>query len=264
MRVLVLAVVAAVVSVGAAAAADDAKESVEADASTREVAVTSSFTGTEILIFGTVENSIQQSAEAGTYDVVIVLEGKPAPVIVRKKSRVGGLWINTSSMRFAALPSFYAIASTRPVDEFADAALLDANGIGFKHVRMVHAGTGRTDATDPAELEDFKDALIRLKEREDLFVKSDFGVAFIGRSLFRATIALPPNVPVGPLTARVYLFKEDKLLGQSTSHLTLERQGIERYIHDAALSKPLFYGLATVLLGMTAGLTAAFAFARRV
>ena len=238
--------------------------SVEADASTRQVAITSSFTGTEILVFGTVENSVQQSAEAGTYDVVVVVEGQPAPVIVRKKSRVGGLWINTTSMRFASLPSFYAIASTRPIDEFADAALLDANGIGFEHVRMIHAGSGRTDATDPAELAGFKDALVRLKERQHLFVKTDFGVAFIGRSLFRATIALPPNVPVGPLTARVYLFKEGKLLGQYTSHVTLERQGIERYIHDAALTKPLFYGLATVLMAVTAGLTAAYAFSRRV
>jgi uncharacterized protein (TIGR02186 family) len=167
-------------------------------------------------------------------------------------------------MRFAGVASFYAIASTRPVDEFADGAVLDANGIGFKHVRMTPLGSGRMDRTDPAERAGFKDAVLRLKERENLFVQSDFGVTFIGRSLFRATIALPPNVPVGPLTARVYLFKEGKLLGQSASHVTLERQGIERYIHNAAQTKPLFYGLATVLMGVTAGLTAAFAFSRRI
>src|SRR6185312_7140507 len=104
-------ILAGLLSVSSIAIADERKESVEADASTRQVAITSSFTGTEILVFGTVENSVQPSPEAGTYDVVIVVEGKPAPVIVRRKSRVGGLWINTSSMRFAALPSFYAIAS---------------------------------------------------------------------------------------------------------------------------------------------------------
>jgi uncharacterized protein (TIGR02186 family) len=261
MRLLV-PILAGLLSVSSIAIADERKESVEADASTRQVAITSSFTGTEILVFGTVENSVQPSPEAGTYDVVIVVEGKPAPVIVRRKSRVGGLWINTSSMRFTSLPSYYAIASTRPVDEFADPALLDANGIGFEHIRMVPTASGRTDATDATELEGFKQALIRLKERERLFIKSEFGVAFIGRSLFRATIALPPNVPVGPLTARVYLFKESKLPGHYTSHVQLEREGVERYIHDAAFTQPFLYGLVTVLMAVTAGLVAAFAFPR--
>jgi uncharacterized protein (TIGR02186 family) len=121
-----------------------ARESVEADVSTRSVSITSSFTGTEILIFGTVENSQQPSAEAGTYDVVVVVEGTPAPVMVRQKSNVAGLWVNTKGVRFASFPSYYAIASTRPVDEIAEHSLLDKNEIGFGHVRMVPAGSGRT------------------------------------------------------------------------------------------------------------------------
>jgi uncharacterized protein (TIGR02186 family) len=250
-----------VLSLMSAASAEPAKESVEADASTRQVAITSSFTGTEILVFGTVENSVQPSAEAGTYDVVVVVEGAPAPVVVRRKSEVGGLWINTSSMHFASLPSYYAVASTRPVDEFADQAVLDANEIGFEHLRMLPARLGRSGAS-PAELADFEKALIRLKERERLYVRSNFGVTFIGRSLFRATIALPPNVPVGPLVARVYLFKEGRLLGQYKSRVMLEREGMERYIHDSAITRPLLYGIVTVIMAAAAGLAAAVALRR--
>jgi uncharacterized protein (TIGR02186 family) len=242
------------------ARAEAPKEGVEADASTRQVAITSSFTGTEILVFGAVENSVQPSPEAGTYDIIVVVEGLPAPVVVRKKSRVGGIWINTQAMRFASLPSYYAIASTRPIDEIAERAVLDANQIGFDHVRMVPSGAGRMDATDPGELAAFKAALIRLKEEERVYVKSDFGVSFIGRSLFRATIALPPNVPVGPLTARVYLFKDGQMLGQYKSRVMLQREGIERYIHKVAMARPFVYGVTTVLLAAAAGLAAAFAF----
>jgi uncharacterized protein (TIGR02186 family) len=184
----------------------------------------------------------------------------PAPVVVRKKSRVGGIWINTQAMRFASLPSYYAIASTRPIDEIADRAMLDANEIGFDHVHMVPSGISRTNATDAAVLADFKAALIRLKQQERVYVRSDFGVSFIGRSLFRATIALPPNVPVGPLTARVYLFKDGQMLGQYKSRVMLQREGIERYIHDFAMSRPFVYGVTTVLLAAAAGFAAAFAF----
>ena len=79
----IAAIVLLMFAFAAAATAGPAKESVEADASTRQVAITSSYTGTEILVFGTVENSVQPSAEAGTYDVVVVVEGAAAPVVVR-------------------------------------------------------------------------------------------------------------------------------------------------------------------------------------
>jgi uncharacterized protein (TIGR02186 family) len=242
-----------------AAFADAPKEGVEADASTRQVAITSSFTGTEILVFGAVTNSVQPSPEAGTYDVIVVVEGVPATVVVRKKSRVGGIWLNTRSMQFASVPSYYAIASTRPVDEIAEKAVLDSYGIGFDHVQMLTTKSDRRAASDPSALQGFKDALIRLKEREHVYVKSEFGVSFIGSSLFRATIALPPNVPVGPLNAHVYLFRQGRMLGEYSNRVMLEREGIERYIHEAAISQPLLYGLLTVLVAAGSGLAAAFA-----
>ncbi|MEQ1611825.1 MAG: TIGR02186 family protein, partial [Hyphomicrobiaceae bacterium] len=86
------------------------RETVQADVSTRSVAITSSFTGTEIVIFGAVDNSRQTSAESGLYDVVIVLEGTPTRLVSRRKSNVGGIWINTQSVTFEAVPSYYAIA----------------------------------------------------------------------------------------------------------------------------------------------------------
>lgn len=262
MRVRAFVILFGLLSFASVAHARDTQESVEADASTRQVAITSSFTGTEILLFGTVENSVQPSPEAGTYDIVAVVEGVGAPAVVRKKSRVGGLWINTSSLRFMPVPSYYAIVSTRPVDEIANPKILDANGIGFDHIRMVPAHTSWNTQLDPAEVESFKKALIHLKSEERLYVKSDFGVSFVGRSLFRATIALPPNVPVALLTTSVYLFKDGKLLGQTKSRVMLQREGVERFIHEFALNKPFSYGLLTVAMAAVAGLAAAFAFPR--
>ncbi len=243
-----------------AAAVDAPRETVEADVSTRSVSITSGFTGTEIIIFGTVENSRQPSAEAGTYDVVVVVEGTPAPVVVRRKARAGGLWINSSSIRFASFPSYYAIASTRPIDEVSDIAVLNKNEIGFGHVRMMPSGSSRNVATDPAEIAKFREAVIRLKQRDGLYVTADYGVSFIGRSLFRSTITLPPNVPVGALTARVYLLKDRALLSSYRSKVELERAGLERFLHAAAYDAPIFYAAATIVLAALAGMASAFAF----
>lgn len=257
-----LAVVCCGISLATAALAQAPHETVEADVSTRSVSITSNYTGTEILVFGTVENSRQPSAEAGTYDVVVVVEGMPLPAIVRRKANVGGLWINTRSVRFATFPSFYGIATTRPLEEIADANVLETHQIGFSHVRMVPSGSIRWAPQTPEEAEEFRAAAIRLKQKERLFVTNDYGVTFRGRSLFRATISLPPTVPVGPLTARLFLIKDGKVLSQYKSQVAMERAGLERFLHDAAYTSPFYYGLATVLLAAAAGLTAAFVFGR--
>ena len=66
--------------------------------------MTTGFTGHEILVFGAIDNSQQpesrgQDQSGGAYyDVVVVVEGTPYPVVVRRKSDVAGVWINTSSV----------------------------------------------------------------------------------------------------------------------------------------------------------------------
>lgn len=237
-------------------------ETIEADVSTRNVSIEADFVGAEIVVFGTVENSRQPSAEAGTYDVVIIVEGAPEPVVVRKKSSVGGLWVNAQSHRFASLPNYYAISSTRPIYDIAEPDILTKHEIGFEHIRMTPSVQSRTTPSDPDEIAEFRSAVIRLRQRDGLYTRSDYGVAFVGRSLFRASMPVPPNVPVGNLNTRVYLFREGALLGEFKSQVTLERAGIERFLYDNARRRPLTYGIATVVFAVAAGLISALAFRR--
>ncbi len=236
------------------------KESVEADVSTRSVAVTSSFTGTEIIVFGSVEHSRQPTAESGIYDIAIVVDGTPAPVIARRKANVAGLWINADSVRFEKVPSYYAIASTRPIEEIAEPQVLDKYGIGFDSVHMVVAP--KQAQLPPNDVQQFRKAVVRLKQKEQLYQKKETGVAFIGRSLFRSTISLPANVPVGPLVTHTYLFKDGNLLSKHTNHVTLQREGLERFLHSFAFDYPLLYGIFAVLTAVAAGLIASALFKR--
>lgn len=235
------------------------REQVQADVSARTVSVTSSFNGTEIVIFGAVDNSQQPSAESGYYDVVIVVEGVPGRVVARRKNNVAGLWLNTSSITFDAVPSYYAIASTRPIEEIANAEFLTSHGIGFQHLRLTPA-FGQAQAVSSEDLKEFREAVIRLKQKDGLYVEDKYGVAFIGRSLFRSTIELPANVTVGPFTTRVFLFREEKLLSQYSVRLSLEREGLERHLHSFAFGYPTLYGIATVMIAVAAGLIASTVF----
>jgi uncharacterized protein (TIGR02186 family) len=251
---------AAVAAPAASPASPLPREKVEADVSTRSIAVTSGFTGTEIIVFGSVDHSRQPSAEAGYYDVVVVVEGGAAPLIARRKSNVAGLWINTASAAFTSVPSYYAITSTRPLEEIADATILEQNAIGLENVRLTPAAAA--NELTAAELKDYRAAVVRLKEKDELFLRDDYGVAFIGRSLFRSSIELPPNVPVGPLTARVYLFREGELLSTFTTSVKLEREGIELVLYRFAMNYPLLYGIFAVVVAVGAGLLASTGFRR--
>jgi uncharacterized protein (TIGR02186 family) len=235
------------------------RESIQADVSTRNVQVTSSFSGTEIVVFGAVDNSRQQSAEAGLYDIVIIVVGTPTKLVAREKSRVGGLvWLNTDSLAFDSVPSYYAIASTRPLDEITSPEVLKATGIGFEYVPMdlAKSAEGRT----AAEIGAFRAAVVRLKRRERLFTRSDFAVTFIGPSLFRASIEVPANVVVGPFETRVFLFRNGELLSQYSTKLNLERQGLEETLHVLAFRHPFIYGLIMIGIATGAGLLAAALF----
>lgn len=242
------------------AAAEMPRETVQADISTRRVAVTSNFTGTEIVVFGAVDHSRQPNPESGYYDVIVVVEGTPSRLVARRKERVLGLWLNTDSLAFQSVPNYYAIASTRPIEQIASGDVLKAAGIGFDYVPMVLAKGA--EAAGAAEIKQFRDAVVRLKQREKLYSEVDYGATFIGRSLFRASVDVPANVTVGPFETRVFLFRNGELLSRYVARLNLEREGVEQYLYEAAFRFPLLYGLATVLLAMMAGLLASTLFRR--
>jgi uncharacterized protein (TIGR02186 family) len=238
------------------------EEKIEADISTRSVEVTTGFTGHEILVFGAIDNSQAPEEDTAYYDVVVVVEGTPFPVVVRKKSDVAGVWINTSSVTFASVPSYYAIASTRPIEEIAGPQVLERHAIGFAHIKMTPAPGHKWSFKD-YELAAFKAAVIRLKQADGLYViENRQGVKFTGRSLFRSTIALPANVPVGPLVARTYLFRNGQVLGAHIARVTLQRAGVERVVHNFAFRSPFSYGVLAVILAVLSGMAASAYFGR--
>jgi uncharacterized protein (TIGR02186 family) len=177
---------------------------------------------------------------------------------VRKKDKMAGIWLNTDSLTFDSVPSYYAIASTRPLDEIASPEVLKSTGIGFDYVPMElsKSAEGRT----AQDVKSFRQAIVGLKNKDRLYTTNEYAVAFIGRSLFRASIDVPANVVVGPFETRVFLFRNGELLSQYKASLELQRQGFEEAMYGLAFRRPIIYGLIMVAIAMSAGLLAAAVF----
>ena len=254
----ILALLSACMLIGPAMGQTLPRETIEADVSTREVPVGGNFSGTRVVIFGTIENSRQQSADEGYYDVAVVIQGPREELTARLKNNVAGIWVNTKSLPFRNVPSYYTVLSTRPIETVAPRPVLVQLGIGFDNLRLVAEGAGGAK-----EASEFRDAILRVKGQQGLYREEPDGVAFIGRSLFRGSVDLPGNVPVGAFNAWIYLFKKGELIGSPyKTTLDLKRQGFERTVHSFARGYPFWYGVSSVLMALIAGAAATFVFRR--
>jgi uncharacterized protein (TIGR02186 family) len=240
----------------AIAAEGERPEQVQSDISTREISIQSNFTGIEIVLFGAVDFSRAPSPDEGPYDVIMTIHGPKRPIVVRKKERIAGLWMNGPSKTFPSVPGFYAVLASRPFRAIAPDATLHKLGIGFSNLDFGKSADG--EAADG-----FRANLIRLQTENLLFQESDDAVSFLGRSLFRGSIDLPVNVPIGRYTTQVFLFRDGKLLSQSQSSLQVHKVGFERVVYMLAFRYPLAYGLLAVLMAVSAGLLAYTFFRRR-
>lgn len=218
-----------------------------------EVAVTSDYQGARLTVFG-----VHWRGGRGKSDVVVLLRGPGEREIVRRKRRVLGLWINADPVGFSEAPSFFALASTRPIGTFLSASTIANLGLDPGALARLEGSTPAD--TDPAA---YRRALVRLKRAEGLYRESAYGLRLEEDGAFKAPFIIPANAPVGAYSVDVFLFRNGRLVQQKPGEIVISRIGVEKTIHTAAHTWPLLYGIATVLFALGAGYVAAFAFRRR-
>lgn len=219
-----------------------------ADLTSHLIAITTGFTGTEVVLFGAVE---------GDGDVVVVVRGPEAAVTVRRKESVLGIWLNQSAVTFAAVPQYYAVAATRPLSAITSADTLRRQQIGVEHVTLNARGRPTEDL-----LAAFRPALIDGKITAGLWQRPVGPVTYVGGRLFRTTISLPANVPTGRYQVTTYLFRRGEVVAAQATPLLVSQLGTSAEIAGFAHRDSLLYGSVAVLLAMVAGWGASVLFRR--
>lgn len=241
--VLVLAMLAA--GLGAAQA-----ERLTIASSATEIAISASFTGTPLTIFGVIERdeATVLPLEAD-YKVAVLVLGPRQSVVARKKDRVFGIWANAQSQTIINPPSVYLLNTSVDLPRLASPSVLQRLQIGYDNIAFVYVGQAMVN--DPAAAE-FREAFIRLKEDARLF-SQDVGVSFIGNLVFRTTARLPANIPVGDYTVVAYLFSGDELIARSEERVVVFKTGFEATLAAFAHTQSLPYGIIVVALALAVG-----------
>ena len=224
-----------------------------------EVRINSSFAGVPITVFGVIERDAQTFSRGGDYEIAIVVLGPPESVTARRKDRILGVWANRSSETLLGAPSFYSVNSTEEVNSLADEALLKRLRIGFDNIGFRYRGRVGRDNPDAAE---FREAYLRIMEREGLYSEKADSVSFLGDTIFRTTAWIPANVPVGFYQVNAYLFADGALLARTDESFTIAKTGFEQYMFTFARNESFIYGIVCVALALFTGWLAGVIFRR--
>ncbi|PCD04010.1 hypothetical protein COC42_06770 [Sphingomonas spermidinifaciens] len=217
------------------------------DASQREIEIAYSFTGADLLLFGAILYPDRRAAERPA-DIVVVVKGPSQSVLMREKQKVAGIWVNAEAMRYRSAPSFYAIASSRPVERIVDARTRAIYELGLDSLQLSPIGS------EPQAVQDrFVRGLVEQRRRTGLFVEAPGAVEITDGVLYRARIAIPARVPVGRFTAETFLIRDGRVLAAAVREIEIRKSGFERFVAAAAQNHAVAYGVVAVLLSVAFG-----------
>jgi uncharacterized protein (TIGR02186 family) len=230
--------------------AEPRAQALVADLSHHLIAITTAFVGTNVVLFGAAE---------GGGDIVVTVHGPRQDQIVRRKARVAGIWINRERLAFRQVPSYYAVASTGPLEQIARPDVLARMEIGTEHIKLEPIDAAGLEISEIAA---FQDALIRRKQEQGLYTRSPGRINFIGEQLFRTTLVFPANVPPGIYQVQVLEMQDGFAADAQRSTLVVSKVGLEADLFDFAQNRAALYGLTAIALAIVSGWLASVIFRR--
>lgn len=217
-----------------------------------QVAITATFDGDEILIFGAVKRE-SPIPDTEPLQVVVTVSGPQSPVMVRRKARQMGIWINTDSVLVDRAPSFYTVATSAPFREVLSDTEDLRHKISIKRaIRLVGA-----------EVEDgvaFSDAVVRIRENRGLYSLRENAVVVDQQTLFRTALRMPSDIIEGLYSTRIFLTRGGAVVSKYETEIEVEKVGIERFLYALSRDHAVLYGLMALVIASLAGWGASTAF----
>lgn len=240
-------------AVATPASAQDEDPILVPDISQHEIVLRQGFTGATLLLYGAVLDPADSNAQ---YDVVVVLKGPTEQILLREKERIFGIWVNSDETAYRSVPSFYAMASSRPVLDIVDERTAAIYELGLDYLQLSPSGS-----IDPSEQQRFAEGLVDLRQRQGLYAQYDEGVEISEGVLYRADIPIPSNVISGRYVAETFAIYDGRVISSATSEVQVFKEGFELGVEEAANDYSFLYGLFAVGLSVAMGWAAGRLFA---
>lgn len=227
-----------------AVAPTNAKTRIVTGKSDADLALTATFNGKEILLYGAIETD-----EEAPPNVIISVRGPDQSTTISKKEHVMGLWVNSKAVKFRNAPSYIGLISNQKIDEIITQTQRLKYKIGFNsYIKLTGLSSNILDG------ESFSKALIDLRMEQKKFYLNESGVRVEGSLLFSGTIPLPADLIEGVYEFDIFVVQNKIITAQSSSVFPVYKTGLGRWIYHISAQNPVIYGCLAIALAILSAL----------
>lgn len=223
--------------------------------STREVAITSTYTGAEISVFGLIERDARTIARTGEYHVVANVQGPAGDVVVQRKGKFGPIWLTDNRRRYSRIPLYFSVLASHPLNEIIDENGRERLKLGLEYFLPPPVARDTDDFG-------FRNALLRLRRDEGGLSQNEKAITMIRPNLFTAKITLPGKAPTGLYLVNISILSEGVPLKTAQAGFVVRKVGFDAFVANAARSEAWAYAIFTVTMAIVLGWIANLVFRR--
>jgi uncharacterized protein (TIGR02186 family) len=212
---------------------------------TRTIGIDGFFSGESVRVKAAVPSGEQ---------VALRVVGPRENVVLLKKGRVGGLWMNVGEVTFKEVPQVYLLWTSKELSSLGtgDGSL----SLGLDYQSFLSGALGDLDRQEKANL---IHEFIKLKEAEKLYglfenavqLKPQEGGAW---DLVDTAITLPSKISPGTYVLELIAFKDKNARLLYSIPIQVHLVGIPALVSGLATRKGLLYGILAVIIATISGL----------
>jgi uncharacterized protein (TIGR02186 family) len=152
-------------------------------------------------------------------------------------------------MRFDDVPAYYFIAASAPLQRL----LARASGSEILSLEDRLASIRPVRPRSPARLAEFRQGLVEVKRREDLYPANFGHVTVQAGRLFRAELPFPSRLPEGVYDVRTYLLRDGKIVAAVSRPLPVGKVGFSAQLAGWSIDEGPLYGVGAIVMALVLG-----------
>lgn len=208
------------------------------------IAITTDFDGSSILIFGAVKRETPIVSEP--LEVIVAVSGPQERLDLRRMARKFGIWVNSDMVHVDAAPSFYSVSTSSPWGE----AITETEDL--RHKISITKAIRAVD-TKVYDIENFYDALIRIRQKNGIYAVHEGGVQVDDQTLFQTRIFLPAKLTEGDYDTRIFLTRNGAVVSEYQTTIGVYKVGLEEFLYSLAHEQPFIYAIMSLIIAIAAG-----------
>ncbi|MBJ57263.1 MAG: hypothetical protein CMP24_03365 [Rickettsiales bacterium] len=219
-----------------------AKEKLFVDFFDNEISIDVGFTGAKLSFFGAIE---------GSGDVVVAVTGPRKKIKVTNKQKIMGVWVNSDTENFYDVPSFYYVASNKPLQDIDARTSFYINQIGLANLRFEGA-----EDLESRERDSWKRGIIDTMVKLGRYNSENGNINISKSKLFKTEFNFSSDILEGEYIVDTLLLKSGNVIGAKRSFINVSKSGLGEKIYKFSSEYSMIYGIFSVLFALIFGFTA--------